>query len=914
MTGLRPGACCALAALLLVLLPSAAQAANFTVTRLDDPAPGACAVNDCSLREAVIAANGNNNAAEVDLISLGSGTHNLTIGVGASESPGNTDLDITQAVRITGAGASATSINASGISGSFAAIQANSGATSIEIEDLTITGGDQSAFTSLTPGVAVTFRRAAVVGNTNTSNGGGIDANTVASLTLDQTTVSGNQGSDGGGIYTANPATITNSTISGNTATGLGGGFYNESGTTNIVNSTIASNTAPADSGGGIANFSTTNVRNTIVANNSGGDCDSFDLPTSQGNNLETASICGFNQPTDRHGDPLLGPLTNNGGTTQTHALNGASPAVNAGASCPTTDQRGVPRPQGAACDIGAYELVTSRTLPSLPDCSPTGAITLTMNAAGQTPTAFHYKVDDGPTQDVATNDSTETINLPEGSFKLEYWSETAEGGEDPQSDHQIGTALIDKTAPTLSVASDQNQSIYVITRNASVTVQAGDALSGLTTNPSAQGETVATDSRGQKAVQWIAEDKCENQTTRQFDYTVLGPGLGERAVIEPLGDGVEIDVPADGARASQKGTDFQPVTQPREIPIGTRIDTREAEARITSSKSTTETDIQDGAFSAGIFQVLQSRNADSKGRTTLELKGSNFRNCEASGKGSANAARLSRQARRRLRGDATGRFRTRGRHSAATVRGTEWTVIDRCDGTLTKVARGRVAVRDFRLAKTIVLTRGEKYLAQAEPDPPVLGKTVNVERIKGKVFVKLPRGGKFARASQKGATFVPLTEARSIPVKSIVDTRKGTVALRTARNRKGKVQSGRFSAGVFQVLQSRKRREKGLTDVVLKGGAAKFNRCGRGKAGSAQAHTSLSRRAIRRLRARARGRYRTRGRHSAATVRGTVWNMTDSCAGTLTTVKRGKVAVRDFRKRKTVVLTRGKSYLARPR
>ena len=100
----------------------------------------------------------------------------------------------------------------------------------------------------------------------------------------------------------------------------------------------------------------------------------------------------------------------------------------------------------------------------------------------------------------------------------------------------------------------------------------------------------------------------------------------------------------------------------------------------------------------------------------------------------------------------------------------------------------------------------------------------------------------------------------------------------------------------------------------MLKGSAAKFNRCGRGKGSSASAHASLSRRAIRRLRARARGRYRTRGRHSAATVRGTVWNMTDSCAGTLTTVKRGKVAVRDFRTQKTVVLTRGKSYLARPR
>ena len=509
--------------------------------------------------------------------------------------------------------------------------------------------------------------------------------------------------------------------------------------------------------------------------------------------------------------DPQLGVLTNNGGTTQTHALPGASPAVNAGGGCPppATDQRGVPRPQGPACDIGAYELVTSRTVPSLPECSPTGTITLTMNVPGETPVAFHYKLDDGPEQTVPTADSTEPINIAEGSHKLEYWSETAESGEEPQADHQVGTALVDKTAPTLAVASDQNQSLYVIKRTATVTVNAGDALSGLTINPTAQAEPVSTDSRGDKAAQWVAEDLCENRTTQQFQYTVLGPGLGERAVIEPLGEGVRVDVPGDTARASQKGADFEAVTQPREIPIGTRIDASDGQARITSSKSTTEGDIQDGAFSAGVFQVLQSRRASRNGLTTLELKGSNFRNCEAAG-GGAGAARLSKQARRRLRGDANGRFRTRGRHSAATVRGTKWTVTDRCDGTLTKVSRGRVAVRDFRLQKTITLTRGESYLAQAEPDPPVLGKTVNVEPIKGKVFVKLPRGGKFARASQKGATFVPLTEARSIPVKSIVDTRKGTVALRTARNRKGKIQSGRFAAGVFQVLQSRKRAREG--------------------------------------------------------------------------------------------------------
>ena len=183
-------------------------------------------------------------------------------------------------------------------------------------------------------------------------------------------------------------------------------------------------------------------------------------------------------------------------------------------------------------------------------------------------------------------------------------------------------------------------------------------------------------------------------------------------------------------------------------------------------------------------------------------------------------------------------------------------------------------------------------------PPAPTLGETVTADVVQGDVLIK------------KGGRFVRLTDARSIPVGSILDTRRGTVELSSARSRKGKTQTGRFSAGVFQVLQSRKTREKGLTELRLKGSAAALKRCRTAKR-SANA-SRLSRRAIRRLRGNARGRYRTRGRHSAATVRGTVWTTTDRCDGTLTTVKRGKVAVRDFRRKKTILLTAGKRYLAR--
>ena len=68
----------------------------------------------------------------------------------------------------------------------------------------------------------------------------------------------------------------------------------------------------------------------------------------------------------------------------------------------------------------------------------------------------------------------------------------------------------------------------------------------------------------------------------------------------------------------------------------------------------------------------------------------------------------------RRLRSRVTGRFRTSGRYSAATVRGTDWVTTDRCDGTLTRVTRGTVIVRDFRRSRNITVRTGKSYLARA--------------------------------------------------------------------------------------------------------------------------------------------------------------------------------------------------------
>jgi Ca2+-binding RTX toxin-like protein len=155
----------------------------------------------------------------------------------------------------------------------------------------------------------------------------------------------------------------------------------------------------------------------------------------------------------------------------------------------------------------------------------------------------------------------------------------------------------------------------------------------------------------------------------------------------------------------------------------------------------------------------------------------------------------------------------------------------------------------------------------------------------------------------------VPLQDRLRVPMASNVDTRRRgssvrLVSARTARSRP----SGVFSGGLFQVRQGRARGS--VAELRLRGG--NFGVCRRASRGRSGAAPAQRRRIIRRLRGRARGGYRARGRHSAATVRGTDFSVVDRCDGTLTTVRSGVVRVRDFRRRRTVTVRAGRSYLAR--
>jgi len=235
--------------------------------------------------------------------------------------------------------------------------------------------------------------------------------------------------------------------------------------------------------------------------------------------------------------------------------------------------------------------------------------------------------------------------------------------------------------------------------------------------------------------------------------------------------------------------------------------------------------------------------------------------------------------------------------------------------------AAGNVDPTPAARSWTVVVPEGPP-LTLADLPKPALGEEVNVQALSGKVLIGVPTAaasGAGARASQRGVRFVPLSEARQIPVGSLLDVRKGKVRLQSARDRRGTRQNGDFSGGVLRVRQSKQRKAKGLTVLDLQG--PRFASCKtrrrvvrRGRRATTTPHAWASRRKPRRTSANTRGRFGTRGNESSATARGTKWTMTDSCKGTLTKVTRGTVVVRDFRRRKTIIVKAGKSYLAKAR
>ena len=220
---------------------------------------------------------------------------------------------------------------------------------------------------------SISVANSSVSGNTSGFDGGGVNQNS-GTLTISASTVSGNSAGSGGGIFVGNSGGLsaTNSTLSGNTA-GSGGGIYSGGGPVNLIASTLSANGA----GSIFTHGGTVNLAATIVANSTtSGSCGSFGgVFNDFGYNLNDDGSCGFSATNHSLSgvNPKLGHLQDNGGPTKTLAPELDSPVLdqiplgtkaNGATLCPGADQRGVTRPQGAECDIGAVELATGATTP----------------------------------------------------------------------------------------------------------------------------------------------------------------------------------------------------------------------------------------------------------------------------------------------------------------------------------------------------------------------------------------------------------------------------------------------------------------------------------------------------------------------------------------------------------------------
>ena len=522
------------------------DAFNPVVNSLADPGDGTCddagTGDGCTLHEAIVYGAGWSGALATitfDPALTSAGPQVITLG---------DQLWIDKNLTLVGPGASLLTVRRAPDAATNFGIIDIRGRVVVEIRGLTISGGRGGY------GIAAFFTDTDIrLRNVVMSGNGDGAIYTASQMTIDSSTISDNQapGSNGAGIRVANGnLTVTNSTISGNTAgstgggifqTGghvwltnvtvsgnsalIGGGFGKESGEAQFIHVTLAGNSA--NTYGGI--YSLTDrpnvlLVNTIVANNSGsgGNCGSFGTPAiaDGGGNLvyPAANPCAGIVPATT-GDPKLGALGLNApGTTATMALGAGSAAIDAAlvGACTPQDQRGIARPQGAACDIGAYEAEpSSDATPPVITANIDG--TLGSNGWYRGNVTVSWTVDEAESA-VTSAPCVPTIISADTPGQAVMCSATSAGGSSSES----VTIKRDATAPALAPA--VAPSSVLLNGAATATPNATDALSGVASSSCGTPNTATV---GSKSVSCSATDNAGNSATAGAAYLVAYRFIG---------------------------------------------------------------------------------------------------------------------------------------------------------------------------------------------------------------------------------------------------------------------------------------------------------------------------------------------------------------------------------------------------
>jgi hypothetical protein len=182
-------------------------------------------------------------------------------------------------------------------------------------------------------------------------------------------------------------------------------------------------------------------------------------------------------------------------------------------------------------------------------------------------------------------------------------------------------------------------------------------------------------------------------------------PVAGQSFNVEPVDGTVELQCPGEA--------EYSRLTSFKQVPMGCLVNTRHGTIALTSSKGSSG-DLQDADFWGGVFVVTQNEGDNQ----TVELKLAGKRMCEkrsSSARPPVASSSRAKRGGRRAWGSGKGNYETSGSYGSATVRGTTWLVVDRCDAaTLFKVTEGTVWVQDFVKDKEVVLNAGEQYIAKA--------------------------------------------------------------------------------------------------------------------------------------------------------------------------------------------------------